>query len=288
MRTENNPNPILDNLDNIPPLLYKYRTFDECGYGMEMAVHGRSYFSSAVDFNDPFDCYFIPISKATQLPLAKLKRYIKQKVKQHFPESNRAERRNREKQALQRMKEQKHNPRAFIPDVLEVQYRNIGVLSLTQRYNSLPMWAYYADNHSGLCIGLRTEVIGKHQIEMLQQGQVLSLYNVQYTDNVPVVTVDHNPGVITEEERNEIARTFYTKSNAWKHESETRLIFWHYAKSIYEFGTDAVGEIIIGARAESVNIEALLSALRDAKSSAVVKRAVRSHNNFSLDFEHLQ
>lgn len=31
-------NPIIENLDKIPKVLYKYRTFDEDGFGLKMAT----------------------------------------------------------------------------------------------------------------------------------------------------------------------------------------------------------------------------------------------------------
>ena len=60
-------NLILDNLERIPPVLYKYRTFDECRYGVSLAVGGASFFASAQSLNDPFDTHFHPTSILTEL-----------------------------------------------------------------------------------------------------------------------------------------------------------------------------------------------------------------------------
>ena len=60
-------NPLSDNIEDLPKVFYKYRSFDPDGYAIQLAINGDAYFASAKDFNDPFDNYFIPKTKLANL-----------------------------------------------------------------------------------------------------------------------------------------------------------------------------------------------------------------------------
>jgi hypothetical protein len=280
----NEINPMVNNLDKIPKVLYKYRSFDSCGYSLQLALHGEAYFASAKDFNDPFDNYFIPTTKMIYLQGEKLDIFLRNKARNHYPdagESKILELIELGKQRRQMIKD--GNPEVFDP-VFQVQYRRFGILSLTANPGSLPMWAYYGDSHKGMCIGLSSETIAKHQITLMQQNELLMLHKVNYVTSLPVVNIDIGPSGMTEEELIDLEKTLYTKSKFWKHEDEYRLILKNYSGKPYIFGMEAVTEIILGLEISKEDEALLLEKLVNSKSKAKVMKAIRSKSQYTLEF----
>lgn len=281
-------NPIDENLERIPEILYKYRSFDSCGYGLQLASNGEAYFASAKDFNDPFDNYFIPTTEMTNYEGEELIAFLLEKAQQHYPRANKYEIEELvEEGKKQHRRIKAGDPRAFEP-ILETQYNGFGIFSLVAHSRSLPMWAYYADSHKGMCVGLRSVIIAQHQRDLLRQGKLLMLHKVHYSNNIPEVCVDIGSSGMTDEDLNELEATLHTKSKQWENEEEYRLLYFKHAFKTYIFGTDAVAEILIGLRVSDENIDMLLKQLRISKSKAVVKRAVRSKSEYKLEFEELQ
>lgn len=251
---------------------------------------GEAFFSSARNLNDPFEHYFIPESNFIDLPEDELKQYIYKKTKQRFPDTNRLQRKELERRAWKRAMIHREDPTIAAAELLELQYERFGVLSLVRDWNSLPMWAYYSENHTGICIGLKTEVIAEKQKQLLAKKEILiALHDVIYTDEIPHVNIDTPlDGDSTDENFDETEAVHCTKSIHWKHEDEIRLIMWNHPDTPYSFGKDAVGEVIIGLNATDENIERLKTELRRVKSEAVIKRAIKSKEKYGLTFEELE
>lgn len=280
MSTNYDLNPVRDNLGNIPPVLYKYRTFG--GYWQAMVEKGEVFFSNPIEFNDPFDCFFIPDSKAFQMTEEQLKEYAKTKTEHYFTQASPSKKREMEERFIARLKRFKENPSEATPDVMEIQYRN-GVCPLSGIPDSIPMWAYYADNHQGLCIGLKTEYIAKHQEDLTKvEKGLMQLFKVEYNDEVPVNNIDVDSPNLTKEEMEEIQKTFYRKSTSWSHEDEYRLVYWKYANQAYWFSVDAIEEVIVGLWAELHNINRLRKSLKRVDSKAKLKKAERVHGKYHI------
>jgi len=89
--------------------------------------------------------------------------------------------------------------------------RGQGVLSLTANSNSIPMWAYYAEGHRGMCI----------EFQRLPENVLGSTATrpIHYTDAYPDVSffdMFEEPGVLSR-------TVMQTKSSEWKHEQEWRV-----------------------------------------------------------------
>jgi len=254
---KNNLNPMDLNLDNIPKILYKYRSFDPGGYSLKLALNGEVYFSSAEYFNDPFDNYFIPWSESDNLEGEELRFYLHGKALQHHPEADEQTINEYVEKGLEYHYLRKIGDPQALKLVRKTQIENWGIASLTANPKSLPMWGYYGDCHKGLCIGLRTLKVALHQRKLCQQNKLLLLHKVKYSEIIPEVCIDISPKGISKSERDEIEATLYIKSYQWKHEDEYRLIFSQYVAKNYIFGKDSVAEVIIGAKASKDNRDSL-------------------------------
>jgi len=280
-------NPMNKNLERIPEILYKYCSFDSYGYSLQLASNGEAYFESAKNVNDPFDNYFVPTTKMTDLEGHELFAFLRDKAREHHPTASESE--IQELVELGRAQHQRlrdGDPRAIDP-ILEVQYNRFGIFSLTAEPASLLMWAYYGDSHKGVCVGLRSAVIAQHQTDLLEQRRLIMLHKVHYSAKLPEICVDIGPGGMTDTQLHELEATLYTKSEHWRHEDEYRLIFRDQAANSYIFGTDAITKVIIGSRTSDENIAALVEQLRKEESKASVIRAVRSQSKYALEFEEL-
>jgi len=275
-------NPIDEHLNKVPKILYKYRSFDPCGYSLKLASKGEVFFASAKDFNDPFDNYFIPKSELENLDGDSLDYILRKKAKQFYKDASDNFIEKMVEKGKRRLKEFQINKRPIMKQLLNKQYSSFGICSLSANPKSLPMWAYYGDSHKGLCIGIKTSTIAQHQRYLIKSNILLMLHKVFYTKKIPIVHFGINTNFDNDKE---ILKTLYTKSINWKHEEEYRLIFEKYFSKSYLFGTDAIAEVIIGNRANKKNIISLLKELKESNSNAVVKREICSESEYKIDFK---
>ncbi len=281
--------PILENLEKLPSVLYKYRVFDEQGYTFKMINNGEVFFSSARNFNDPFENYFIPQTKMAVLEGKELFNYIKLKTRQIFPDANDSERKKLESIAHKRAMMHKKNPSIIGEELHHKQFDTFGILSLAKECTSLPMWAYYSNNHQGVCVGFKTEVIGEHQIALhKEKRELLVLHDVEYEEKVPSVIIDTPlDGDESMENLEQTEKIHYTKSTQWKHENEIRLIKWHGADEAYSFGASAIAEVIIGLRASDEDKSKLIEEINKLESKPSIKQAIKSQDEYGLVFEQV-
>lgn len=179
-----------------PPVLYNYSSV---GSWLPACLAGKSLkFSSRTDFNDPFDsrpAYHIDTGVDGQ-------RYIHDKLKAASGLSP-------AKRLLlqQRVRNQTRTPRQFGELITDEILDNVGILCLTEEWDEPLFWGHYAAKHTGICIGFRTD------------RDVFRLANeITYQDELPIIMrpQDSNDDMVR--------KAFLTKSIAWKHEKEWRII----------------------------------------------------------------
>jgi hypothetical protein len=107
----------------------------------------------------------------------------------------------------------------FSKDDFEKHHQNLDELEMRDRYNlacfsesydSLLMWAHYADAHKGICLKL------KYYPKRLPAGCFFK--KVRYSTHYPKINV------LQTEERSEVETFFLTKSVDWLYEREWRLV----------------------------------------------------------------
>jgi Protein of unknown function (DUF2971) len=216
----------------IPEVLYKYR--DLSGPNRDRVrqtiVENKVWFSTPVDFNDPFDCkvhtHFTGSTRTW-------KRHFREWQKNYRPEINRQQRRAEEARVLKVEKRHK-DPRILASAIEEAQqaFNNWGIFCLSERNDDLLMWSYYADGHRGVCLGFAHRPTRPF-------GQAL---RVMYSSELPRVNyfaADHE----------ELARAnFLTKALSWKHESEWRVIDRRRGRGFRQFPPESLIEVIMGSQ----------------------------------------
>ncbi|PXV53803.1 DUF2971 domain-containing protein [Aeromonas veronii] len=101
---------------------------------------------------------------------------------------------------------------------------NVGIVSFSETSRNLLMWAHYADEHYGMCIGFSHDVLSTLDIENenFSHYHTLSPIKVNY-DNLRVDINDLKSKDHFVYERS-LKRTLTTKSDEWIYEKEHRCI----------------------------------------------------------------
>jgi hypothetical protein len=99
----------------------------------------------------------------------------------------------------------------LLQDTAEQISNSVGVLCLTERYDSLPMWAHYADQAKGAIIILE-------DLEQAFSGDSTGVLNIPRA----VRYDDERPGINFEPDSHE--NLFFSKVRDWSYEREVRII----------------------------------------------------------------
>jgi hypothetical protein len=135
----------------IPPILYKYRTWDNPDFPFHKTIlTGQNlYFSPADDFSDPSDCrfpvkfdftkerieaYFMHDLRKSGWTNAQINAFAEYKYKEDFGTTAKLDQKKR--------------------DFYKMFNQSLGILCLCHQNKVLSMWSEYADNFNGFCVGL--------------------------------------------------------------------------------------------------------------------------------------
>ncbi|WET08638.1 DUF2971 domain-containing protein [Pseudomonas sp. D3] len=186
-----------------------------------------------------------------------------------------------------------HDPWLYKRKAIELNQQRInsqlGILSLSRRWNSALMWSHYTQTYSGFCVGFRRE----HEFfkEITDEGQPrrTALLPVKYKTErtiIPKRQVDA-PGL----------DIFLTKSEDWAYEQEDRLLALlkdaddiqerkPYPVHLFKVPLDAISEIILGHRApEGLRIDVLEAG---KKLGIAVYKTQLSETTFDVDRSELE
>lgn len=216
--------------------IYRYRNFER---GLEMIKHLELYLSNPSEFNDPLDCY----EGLVEFKITKefMREYIIKTIgKMNI--NSRKERRDMEKKALK--KPQLLNLDFFF----ESQKKHFGICCFSWDNKSMPMWAHYADNHKGICIGFKNY--------MPTEKDLYAVYPVDY------VTEIKKYQFTTFEDEKYWRKWLLTKSAAWEYEKEVRLISKSY-NGILKFSKEIISEIYLGLSVSEENQSKLIKLLAE-------------------------
>lgn len=137
-------------------------------------------------------------------------------------------------------------------DLLERFRSDVGVLSLTRDSTNVVMWAHYAENSTGVCIGIDSA----HPFftdycptggEFSKHSVLFQIASVSYEPRRPDYSGDSTSGYVR--------KAFFTKYMKWSYEEEVRLLrpITESATTapvrLFELPLDAIREVIIGNRA---------------------------------------
>lgn len=137
-------------------------------------------------------------------------------------------------------------------DLLERFRSDVGVLSLTRDSTNVVMWAHYAENSSGVCIGIDSAHsfftdYCPAKTEFAKHAALFQIAPVLYEPRPPDYSADSPSGYVR--------KAFFTKYKKWAYEDEMRLLRpigespTTAPVSLFELPIKAIREVIVGNRA---------------------------------------
>lgn len=180
-----------------PKRVYKYRGFNNIEYVMDILKNHRLYFPTRDELNDPLEGMCQPL----YFTYMGVDYYIKTGIEQ--PECG------------------------YI-------FNQFRVLSFSRHWNSMQMWAHYAQNYNGVCIGFDVK-------DSLKDIKEVTYTNRRYPKIVKAGLSEVDPQL----EKTIVDRNLYTKSKNWKYEAEYRIVKKQTEKYL-EFDPTCISSVILG------------------------------------------
>ncbi len=256
--------------------LYHYQPFDPVQLS-KIILDKALYFSNPGGFNDPWDCRPWWNTEALADPVV-FDRHIDwyimvtRKHGQNIPENEIQQRANVFRSDPELFKGKMEEISLAIEATINERYR---VYCLSSKPDSELMWAHYSNKHQGICLEFDA---GN---ELFSQSLKLS-----YQEDYPLFD-------LTTETLDENLMPLTTKSSAWKHEDEYRLIAQEegaatpddtlMTRSNYiELPDGALTAIIVGCLAPDSTLKAIKKLIEQSTYSVKLKRAVRARDQYKL------
>lgn len=159
---------------------------------------------------------------------------------------------------------------------------NRGVLSLSKKDKCPLMWAHYADNHKGICLGYS-----------IPENAAKNISPINYTSEFREIKISQIRRMLEGDEKakKEIERDiFLRKAKSWKYEEEWRMVssVGLQSASIY------LSEITFGLRCKYTTIFSVMKSLSERETPVNFYKIVEVPHKFTLkkekitfDHEHL-
>lgn len=236
-----------------PRILFKYRKFDKgC---LELFLNRQLWYASPASLNDPFEGE----SSFNEVLDAVWRNYP-------FPVETRE---------IYRQK-------------IETQLAKTGVCSFSKARKNQLMWSHYADEHKGVCIGFREQLLRP-------KGSNIAAIDVTYQDDYPFKEIierfhfyEKYPGANNRESvaGDILYSVLATKYSSWKYERERRLVFCR--SEAKEFEPKAVNSVAFGLRMNERDKQTLRAMLSSSDWSHIKWfQAVKSKTKYALEFERI-
>lgn len=236
--------------DSKPEVLYKYRPINK--FTLDTLVSNQIYFSTPAKFNDPFDtkCSFSKtIEKASYDEAIKI--FGSDAEDMHLFKADGLINATTEE---------------FIQELSQK-----GILSLCETKNNQLLWAHYAADHTGICIGF--EVSNENSL-----GDSKHTHKVSYTESYPSIS---QRSLGSPRHRKEAQhRVLHTKSKLWSYEQEWRCIYPE-GDRVYDV-PGRICEINFGCRTTTSDKSLIKRIL--AGSNLKFYQAELKQNDFGLKF----
>ncbi len=234
----------IDDLDSIPKILYKYRSWDN-SYHKTILTEQQVFFASPTSFEDPLDCK----NQVRYDLLTDEEIFQKYLSDSQFKNPNYSEDQHHKWAKKYYEKSPLRDParlNKIQKEMFKKYDRRIGILSLTAHPKESKMWEKYSNEHRGFCIGFNAKSLFKS----LGGGGI-----VDYVEELP----DIHPFFSFEEQH---YLQVYKKLEKWEFEKEYRThIFSNSPKSegdrIVKVPADSYNCVIIGSQMPKLKKEEL-------------------------------
>lgn len=241
------------NEGSYPESVYKFRTIAKAN---DIFQSLEFYFSSAKNFNDPFDC---ALDEEKQYSSSDFNSWI---------DSFQNGLTKAEKQNLKSMYTQ--NGQAFNDQIKKIKTKAVnayGVLALSKTNENILLWSHYAENHTGVAIKLN---IAKDPEFFAIPKNIV--YTKQYT-----------PLNYLRDSKKSIIDTLSTKSIDWSYEDEIRV--YKDNIGVHKINPVAITDVFFGMKTPAQDIEKIKKTCSvNGLSHVRFHQAEKKYGEFALRF----
>src|ERR1039458_9649810 len=269
-------------------LYYKYRPLYEPGSSPNRKIHpftqsifakAEIYYGAPADFNDPFDCNLkIHVRDSTD---AEWENYLDDLIAEH-PASQ------AQLSQVRAGKLWKTNA-AIVGDIGKrqqaIHYIESSVFCLAKKGNSIPMFSYYSDGHTGIAIEFS---FSDQEVPCGFSWLPSATGGVPYDGKVVFRDVEYPP-TFPELNYHRLRKTdrlvrhlMFTKSQEWVHEEEFRVFRRKVPKSTIAFDRKLLTRVVFGCKSNTADVTLVKSWLKGWPSDVVFSRAEPAPDRFEL------
>ena len=281
---------------------YKYRPLYQPGNNGDRVPHHftesifknkKIYFGAPKDFNDPYDSNFrLHVRDSTDAEwIAHINELIPMDTALGAQEK------------WETFKEQKLWK--TIPEVIsefdkiagemgQEIYKNSSVFCFSKKDNSIPMFSYYADYHSGIAIEFSfsdSEIpcgvpFGSEPPPYGGKDGGITFGDVKYTDSFPELNFHKLRNT-----RDLPINLMFVKYDKWAHEEEVRIFRRKHGAAAVPFKPSLITKVIFGCKTIQTEVALVKGWLKDWPSDVVLSKATPAPDRFELlikDFETIK
>ncbi|AEG01051.1 DUF2971 domain-containing protein [Methylomonas methanica] len=245
--------------------LYKFGKLNE--FSEALFSTASVYFSSAAEFNDPFEC--TPSFEFTHEP----DKIMDQLVRAVLANNPRLTHHSASAEALAIYLEDRHRNSAVweaLKNDLIHEFRHcVGIYCLTERRDSILMWSHYADDHKGFCIEFEatdyTPVFGgAQQVSYEKEYPEINFYNTPIEDKVKL--------------------SLLTKFTDWNYEREWRILDHDIGSGTRTYPAELMKSVTFGIRMLTEHKEKIRDWVSARGCDVQFYQAVQGKDRFEVAF----
>lgn len=202
----------------LPTRLYKYYSCNgENEQRVEARLKGEIFFSSPLNFNDPYDCQFPDIINNTaSCSIDDVKRILREEC---FD-------------ADEVYEKLLKGDKSTIQAVYERQAKLLGILCLTNSCEKILMWSHYASNN-GMCLEYDMHALSRENLFSYVEPKIISRNDINisafYNKRILMGNVKYVPQLEADvklffnDMPNDIIKKYWQKLDVWEKEDEFRI-----------------------------------------------------------------
>lgn len=263
-------------LKRIPSSLYRYSGLggDRLEWTRRLVVDCEWYFPAPSLFNDPLD---FKIATSFDAPGEVVEKHWRDLADKSFA-SMPAKEKEARIQGLIRDSGTSDGRKRLEERLLGVLARN-GTARLATDPTNMLMWSYYADGHKGAAVrfGMDLERILALGTAFKEQGTDLFPVEVDYQEEFP------NCNYYTADKHARINVVLGTKSSAWKHEGEWRIVLPGRCDCYLKIPPQIITGVILGMRVGAKEEATIRGWLAKRSPPVELLRVVHKPNSFRLE-----
>lgn len=266
---------------DVPQTIYKYRNWNNPKH-QRILKNQEIYFTSCNNFNDPFDST-IPVRYDLVSEEQILQYYIKhlKKVYSHLTINEVIK---KAQDAVEKGVYKKPSQIKILKNFMMLKrQKDFGIFSCSQIKDDILMWAHYANNHKGFCIGFNVaELMKFKEIIGVEKSILFNLYKVLYQDKYPVLIPTG-----TSADEFAVLEPFRIKSNIWSYEREYRLILISGTNLRLQLPDSVVSEIVLGCQMPKDQKEQLILEVKKKSYPITIYQSYMQEGSFGLNLKEI-